>query len=297
MANLAKDPAAHYIARVNRAIDHVTHNLDASLALDDVARVACFSPHHFHRIFKTLTGETLATFVKRLRLERAVYLLSHRDGGRLTDIALACGFSSSADFSRSFRARYGVAPRDFDVQAFRGDRRDDMLAPLPAGENPDGFIVTRRDLPARTVAYIRVTRPYEEGRATGAVDRLLAWADARGLSDGQWLGYQWDDPEIVALDQCRYDVGVEVPRETPVGGEVGRVELPAMHVAEIDITGGIDLEQRAIDWLYRTWLPSSGFAPDHQPAFEAWNGRPFALGQTRFSLRVQLAIVPASAPI
>ncbi len=31
------------------------------------------------------------------------------------------------------------------------------------------------------------------------------------LADGQWLGYQWEDPEIVPLEKCRYDVGVEVP--------------------------------------------------------------------------------------
>jgi AraC family transcriptional regulator len=96
-----------YVARVNRAIDYITANLDRRLRLEDVARAACFSPYHFHRIFRALMGETLAAFVKRVRLERAVYLLSHRDGARLTDVALACGFSSSSDFSRSFRDCYG----------------------------------------------------------------------------------------------------------------------------------------------------------------------------------------------
>ena len=81
-----------------------------------MARVACFSSYHFHRIFRALMGETLASFVKRVRLERSVYLLSHRNGASLTEIALACGFSSSSDFSRSFRAAYGVPPRRFDVE-------------------------------------------------------------------------------------------------------------------------------------------------------------------------------------
>ena len=68
-----------------------------------------------------------------------------------------------------------------------------------------------RNIPARRVAYIRVHRPYEGDHVPQAVARLLAWAEARGLAGGQWLGYQWDDPEIVALDKCRYDMGVEVP--------------------------------------------------------------------------------------
>lgn len=66
-----------YLGRVNRAIDHVTRYLAEPLLLDDVARIACFSPYHFHRIFRALVGETLHAFVKRLRLERAVYRMSH----------------------------------------------------------------------------------------------------------------------------------------------------------------------------------------------------------------------------
>ena len=50
------------------------------------------------------------------------------------------------------------------------------------------------------------------------------------------------------------------------------------------------LEARAIDWLYKTWLPSSGYVPDDQPAFEAWIGRPFAHGNEHFELACQLPI-------
>jgi AraC family transcriptional regulator len=39
-----------YVHRVNRAIDHITRHLAEPLPLDEVARVACFSPYHFHRI-------------------------------------------------------------------------------------------------------------------------------------------------------------------------------------------------------------------------------------------------------
>ncbi len=108
-----------YVDRVNRAVDHVTRNLDQPLRLEEVAKAACFSSYHFHRIFRALMGETLAAFVKRVRLERSVYLLSHRNGASLTEIALACGFSSSSDFSRSFRAQYGAAPSRFDIEQFR----------------------------------------------------------------------------------------------------------------------------------------------------------------------------------
>jgi AraC family transcriptional regulator len=296
-----------YVNRVNRAIDHVTRNLGEPLQLDDVARIACFSPYHFHRIFRALVGETLHAFVKRLRLERALFVMSRHDGTTLTDIALQCGFSSSSDFSRSFRSQYGVPPSVFDIDEFRRAGRDQLLdamapydrnrlARLPVGENPDGFVVRIRELPERRVAYLRIHQPYVGDRVAAACARLVAWAKQRGLAGGQWLGYQWEDPEIVPLELCRYDVGLEIPATAAVDGDVSVTTFPAMTVAELDILGPIELELRALDWIYTTWLPQSGYVPAHQPGFEAWNGEPFAHGFTHFDIRVQIAVVDAAGP-
>jgi AraC family transcriptional regulator len=290
-----------YVMRVNLAIDHIVRNLGEPLRLEDVSAAAGFSPFHFHRIFKALLGETLNQFVKRQRLERALYLMSHAPRRSLTDVALDSGFASSSDFSRSFKQRYGASPRQFNLEHFRSTRREEFerfmtgqaggphFTSLPAGENPDGFTVQLRDLPARTVAYIRVLDPYREGVAQAACERLLDWAIQRGLADGQWLGYMWEEPEIVALKDCRYDVALVVDDVEPEG-EIGRFEFPPMRVAEVILRGDIALEARAIDWLYKTWLPRSGYVPDDQPAFEAWIGRPFAHGFEHFELACQLPV-------
>ena len=300
------DKSIDYVARVNRAIDFILQHLDQPLKLEVVAKAAFFSPFHFHRIFRLLIGESINEFVKRVRLERAVALMSRKSATErrqpsLTDIAFACGFASSSDFSRCFKQRYGAAASRFDVESFRVKRREEwlnavkdpkqrnLLKRLKPGLNPDGFKVHLRRLPSRTVAYIRVINSFREGAVSGAAERLMHWADARGLAGGQWLGYMWDDPEIVAFQKCRYDVGLEVPDMVPEG-EVGRFQFPAMQVAEVEIRGQIDLEMRALDWLYGTWLPQSGFVPTEQPCFEAWIGRPFAHGTSHFELRIQMPV-------
>jgi len=142
-----------------------------------------------------------------------------------------------------------------------------------------------------------VQRPYEGDHVREAAARLLAWAEARGLADGQWLGYQWEDPEVVPLEKCRYDIGVEVPAATCAEGEVSITTFAATLAAEIALAGSVELELRALDWLYLTWLPSSGYAPAHQPGFEAFDGRPFAHGGEHFELRIQLPIVDARVPL
>jgi AraC family transcriptional regulator len=115
-----------YVERINRAIDHVVRDLARPSRLEDVAAVAGLSPFHFHRVFKAVVGETLQQFVKRQRLERALYLMSHAPQRSLTDVALHCGFASSSDFSRSFKQRYGAAPSAFDLDTFRRTQREEV---------------------------------------------------------------------------------------------------------------------------------------------------------------------------
>lgn len=294
-SSAADNFAADYVERVNRAVDHVMVNLSEKLTLEAVARAACFSPFHFHRVFKARMGETLGEFVKRQRLERALQRMASRPRRPLTDIALDCGFASSSDFSRCFRQHYGVAPSAFDVASHRQSKREALentgvLPKPPAGGNSDGFIVTLRDLPPRTVAYRRVLDPWHSFDAVvKAYRELMVWAETRGVADRQWLGYMWEDPEIADSRNCRYDAAVEVDDVCP-NGLIGRFDFPAMRVAEVRIAGGLELEARACDWLFETWLPRSGYMPDDQPSFESWIGRPFAHGMSHFTLACQLPV-------
>jgi AraC family transcriptional regulator len=290
-----------YIERVNRAIDHIVVHLAEPLPLRGLARAARLSPFHFHRVFQALIGQTPADFVKRLRLEKALGLMAHAQSPSLTSIALSCGFSSSSDFSRSFKQHFGVPPRVFDVNTWRKTHDAELsalvenhgqrehLVRLPRQLNPDRFKVRIREIPSRSVAYIRVSRPYQGDGVLRAAERLVAWAERHELANGQWLGYQWDNPEITSLKDCRYYVAVCAERFTPKG-EIGQFSFPAMVAAELEIRGGLDLELRALQWLYGTWLPRSGYVPDDHPCFEAWIGRPFAHGTAHFELRIQLPI-------
>src|SRR5712691_4872297 len=104
---------SEYAQRINRVIDYLRGNLDRQVKLEELAKVACVSEFHFHRVFGAVSGETLNNFTNRLRLEKAARLLRYSDQ-RLTDIALDCGgFSSSATFSRAFRSGYDTSPSQF----------------------------------------------------------------------------------------------------------------------------------------------------------------------------------------
>jgi AraC family transcriptional regulator len=162
---------SEYAQRINRVIDYLRANLDRQVKLKELAKVACFSEFHFHRIFHAVSGETLNNFTKRLRLEKAARLLRYSNQS-LTDIAFDCGFSSSATFSRSFRAGYDTSPSQFRKsgeikkskirkELFSGD---EYYLPMSAEEKRAAFPVRLLDLPERQVAYIRVTNAFETNR-------------------------------------------------------------------------------------------------------------------------------------
>jgi len=77
-------------------------------SLEDLATVAGYSPHHFHRLFKRATGVTPAAYYRRLRGQRAEAALA--DNGRITDAIYDAGYSGPARFYADAKGRLGMTP-------------------------------------------------------------------------------------------------------------------------------------------------------------------------------------------
>lgn len=98
-----------YKARINAVMDYIQCNLHKSLTLTELAKVANFSPFHFHRLFSSFLGETLNSFIQRLRIEKSAGMLISNPLKSITEIAFDCGFSSSAAFARLFKEMYKMS--------------------------------------------------------------------------------------------------------------------------------------------------------------------------------------------
>lgn len=82
---------------------------DPDIEVSDMAEALHLTSRTLQRKLKALEGRTPAARLRDFRLERARGLL--RDTERsVTEISLACGFSSSQYFSRVFRQETGMAP-------------------------------------------------------------------------------------------------------------------------------------------------------------------------------------------
>ncbi|MEM7307623.1 MAG: AraC family transcriptional regulator [Planctomycetota bacterium] len=284
-----------YSERVHRVMDHVRSHLDGDLSLDALARVACFSPHHFHRIFSAAAGETLTRFVQRARLERAAYLMKASPERELGSIALEVGFSAQSDFSRVFRQRYGVAPSAWDRRSRLDEEGiegyDATIAAVRTDWTPAVRVVER---PACRLAYVRLRGAFHDGVLAGGLARLTAELEERGVDwrSSALVGLSWDNYETTPLDQVSFDLGLTVGPKVRAGGELGLHTFPAVRAAEVHSRGPLSHVAVAWDELYNVWLPGSQLEPVDLPAMKRFRPVPAEVGWETWDVDCSIAVRP-----
>lgn len=105
------------LARVTRVVRMIDSDPEAHHDLSGLAKIARLSPYYFLRMFEGLTGTTPHQYLLRARLRRAAIRL-REEPTKILDIALGCGFGDVSNFNRTFRAEFGVSPREYRSKAW-----------------------------------------------------------------------------------------------------------------------------------------------------------------------------------
>lgn len=92
-----------------RMAEWIESQLDQPVTLGAMASEAALSEYHFARMFRISFGMPPHVWLQARRLDRARQLLA-QNLLSLTDIALACGYSSPSHFSNRFQAAMGITP-------------------------------------------------------------------------------------------------------------------------------------------------------------------------------------------
>lgn len=285
---------SEYERRLNLALDYVRHNLDADLSVSAVARAALFSPFHFHRLFTAMTGETLYEHVRRLRLEKAANSLLGSAGCSITDVALDCGFGSSATFARAFRDHFGMSASEWRMRGgAKKSKKSKMKSKTgKASEVPLGYSSGRKlltlqprrcsmkvevkELPSYRVAYVRSKSGYEEKAIHDAYETLCGWAGPRGLfgPDTKVIGASYDNPEITPISKCRYDACITIGDDVQAEGPISVKVFPGGKYAVYRWRGKPRDIGPVFQSLMGEWFPSSGYQPGDAPCLEFYHNAP-----------------------
>jgi len=106
-------------SRMLRLLRFLDRNHAQELRLSELARLCGISESTLVRSFRALTGDSLTDYLIKLRLEKGATLLRESESTVL-EIALSVGFQSSSYFSRMFRRKFKLSPRDYRNQFRRG---------------------------------------------------------------------------------------------------------------------------------------------------------------------------------
>jgi AraC family transcriptional regulator len=104
--------------RLSRAKDFMDSCYRQPLTLDEIARVACLSKHHFLRLFKQMYRLTPHRYLVNLRLQRAKELITASDLS-ITEIYVSLGFENASSFARLFKQHFQQSPRQVRQQVSR----------------------------------------------------------------------------------------------------------------------------------------------------------------------------------
>lgn len=102
-------PAEIYVERMT---EYIAANFDdPMLKVSHIASFLHVSPEYASKIFREITGETVISYIIKMRLEHAKALLL--SGNTVSEACEKSGYDDLSHFSKSFRSLFGSSPVDF----------------------------------------------------------------------------------------------------------------------------------------------------------------------------------------
>lgn len=291
----------YYQARINQVGNYINDHLQDELSIAVLAEVASFSSFHFQRIYKAMQDETPYETISRLRLEKAAFLLKHHTKLKIGEIALQVGFGSVENFTRQFKQRYGFAPgklrkdpelRNSRIYQEKPEKDFHLAYEEGRKRTPVNFKVEIQNLPATPVALIKAVFGADGSELVVAYEKLMHWYEERGFhrTGSRRFGMSVDDPEVTPANLYRYDFAIATAEKPEASGLIEQTEIPGGLYAVLPCEGDLAKVAQAWDYMYKDWLPQSGYLPRHYPAVEEFLKGPEQIGWEHFDLLCKVPI-------
>lgn len=97
---------------VRKMQDYISEHIYEEISIDELAKVADFSPWHSRRLFIKYLGMTPAVYIRRLKLTKSALRLRDEDC-QILDVAMDMGFGSVDGYQRAFRREFGCNPKEY----------------------------------------------------------------------------------------------------------------------------------------------------------------------------------------
>ncbi len=291
-----------YIEKINTVQDYIEKHLDGEISVQKLSQIASFSEYHFQRIFKQFTFESLYSFIKRLRLEKAVFLLRCNRKLTIQDIALSVGFSNQASFAKALKEKYHLNAsqikemNDLEINQLISEKRTNgkVLTNDLYYNNPIELNI--QIMEPLKVLYTRYTGAYRGNSDlfSKLFTKLYCFADINKLVSQvtKWFVVYHDYSDLTAEEKLRLSVCMSIKDDVANQGEFGCMELAGGRYAVGKFLIGAEEYQGAWNYMIFRWLPDSGYMPDDRLCFEYYPPQEKEDDHTRRVVEIFIPITP-----
>ena len=291
-----------YIEKINTVQDYIEKHLDEEISVQMLSKIAFFSEYHFQRIFKQFTSESLYSFVKRLRLEKAIFLLRSSRKQTIQDIALSVGFSNQASFAKALKEEYQLNAsqiknmNDLEINQMINEKRTNGKVFTNDSYYNNPIELTIQIVEPFKVLYTRYTGAYKGNSDlfSKLFTKLYCFADKNKLvrQEAKWFVVYHDYSDLTAEEKLRLSVCMSIKDEMANQGEFGCMELAGGRYAVGRFLLGADEYQGAWNYMISGWLPDSGYLPDDRLCFEYYPLQEKEDDHTRRVVEIFIPITP-----
>ena len=251
------------LLNITRIVDYIEAHLEDKLDLDSLAREAGYSKYHLHKMFTSIVGFTIHSYVQRRRLTEAARFLIFTDKP-IMEIALSAGYETQQSFSVAFKAMFDCSP-----QALR-KKRD--FYPLQLKFTVDGkkqlrgdMIMDIKTIESGKILLVGYTGNTKNGFAVIGGCMVQLQANKENITNRTEknciIGLNDYTKDFVCEDeQPSFDfyAAAEVTDFSVIPDGMIAKELPASKYVVFSFTGKPqDSMQPVADYIYKEWFPQS----------------------------------------
>jgi AraC family transcriptional regulator len=262
MKKVTKDD---YIQSVYKVIFYIEQNYAYDLTLEELSKVASFSKYHFHRVFKSIIGENLGDYIRRVRLSSAT--LKFKTDKKITQIAQESGYETNASFSKAFKNHFGITPKEFSLNA-KKKKGLKMLEPKIVELKPIEVLYVRKE-----GAYDKSAKEAWEVLMSFAYKNKIKYKKNLMGKDAMMFGIGHDNPNVINEEKLRYDACISWDDKTvQPEGEISTKVIDGGKYAMFLHKGAYENLKSTYDKI-GDWIVESGVEVRDLPMFEKYLNR------------------------
>jgi DNA gyrase inhibitor GyrI/AraC-like DNA-binding protein len=250
---------------ISRVKSYIDKNLFKDIDGEQLARTASLSLFHFRRIFRTVTGENIGSYIQRLRLEYVAHLLISTNLS-INKILEQTNYQTIFSLSKAFKKHFGISMTPYRKRHQSiADKQPEILNIL----QPEIKKLNNQKALCYPVDSI------DPHKYMSIWKKIIHYGKSHLNSDNyKFISLSMDNPLVTPTDQHRFYLGIITNEEIEPKGKFCIHEIPKGLYAVLNHKGDYSHIPELYKYIYEEWLHQNGYSPGCPMSYEVYLNSP-----------------------